>query len=72
MMALFLSKINHQIVKLMLEFLFFHKIDTLIRTIKLILLIKKLHSKGLKRSIKDVGAKKRTLFDFLIWFWHPK
>jgi hypothetical protein len=32
--------------------------DALIRTIKLILLIKNLHSKGLERSIGDVGAKK--------------
>jgi hypothetical protein len=35
----------------------------LIRTIKLILLIKNIHSKGLKRSIGNAGAKKRTLFD---------
>jgi hypothetical protein len=36
----------------------------LIRTTKLILLIKILHSKGLERSIGDVDVKKRTLFDF--------
>jgi hypothetical protein len=39
---------------------FFHKKDALIRTIKL---ITNLHSKGLERSIGDVGAKKKTLFD---------
>jgi hypothetical protein len=33
------------------------------RTIKLILLITNLHSKGLERSIRDVGAQKKTLFD---------
>jgi hypothetical protein len=37
--------------------------DALIKTIKLILLIINLHSKGLERSTKDVGAKNRTLFD---------
>jgi len=37
--------------------------DALIKTIKLILLIINLHSKGLERSIGDVGAKNRTLFD---------
>jgi hypothetical protein len=35
----------------------------LIRITKLILLIKNLLSKGLERSIRDIGAKKRTLFD---------
>jgi len=35
----------------------------LIRIIKLILLITNLHSKGLERNIKDMGAKNRTLFD---------
>jgi hypothetical protein len=42
---------------------FFIKIDVLIRIIKLILLITNLHSKGLERNIKDMGAKNRTLFD---------
>jgi hypothetical protein len=32
--------------------------NTLISTIKLILLITNLHSKGLERSIGDAGAKK--------------
>jgi hypothetical protein len=32
--------------------------DVLIKTIKLILLIKILHSKGLGRSVGDAGAKK--------------
>jgi hypothetical protein len=30
------------------------------------LLITNLHFKGLERNIRDVGAKKKTLFDFLI------
>jgi hypothetical protein len=42
---------------------FFIKIDVLIRIIKLILLITNLHSKGLERNIKDMGAKNRTSFD---------
>jgi len=42
---------------------FFHKTDALIRIIKLILLIKNLNHKGLERSIGDVGAKKKTLFN---------
>jgi hypothetical protein len=37
--------------------------DVLIKKIKLILLIKNLHPKALKRSIRDVGVKDRTLFD---------
>ncbi len=37
---------------------FLMKRATLIKTIKLILLITKLHSKGLERSIGDMGAKK--------------
>jgi hypothetical protein len=37
--------------------------DALIKTIKLIFLITKLHSKGLERSIKDVRAKKKKIFD---------
>jgi hypothetical protein len=36
----------------------FHETNVLIRTIKLIFLISNLHCKGLKRSIRDVGAKK--------------
>jgi hypothetical protein len=36
--------------------------DVLIKTTKLILLIKNLHSKGLERSIRDVGVKNRTIF----------
>jgi hypothetical protein len=35
----------------------------LTRTIKLILLIANLHSKGLERNIGDVGAKKKIVFD---------
>jgi hypothetical protein len=46
--------------------------DALIRTIKSILLITNLHSKGLERGIKDVGAKKRHYLMFLIGFWHFK
>jgi hypothetical protein len=42
--------------------------DALIRTIKLIFKITNLHSKGLERSIKDVGAKKRHYLIFLIGF----
>jgi hypothetical protein len=56
----------------MLDLGFFHKIDVLIKTIKLILLIINLHFKGLERSIGDMGAKNKTLFDFLIGFWHSK
>jgi hypothetical protein len=37
--------------------------DALIRTIKLILLIRILHSRGLERSIKDMGGKNRTQFN---------
>ncbi len=37
--------------------------DVLIKIIKLILLITNLHSKGLERNIRDVGAKYMTLFD---------
>jgi len=55
----------------MLKSWFFHKIDALIRTIKLILLITNLHSKGLEKNIEDVGEKNRTLFDFLIGFGIP-
>ncbi len=42
----------------MLESWIFHETNVLIRTIKLIFLISNLHCKGLKRSIRDVGAKK--------------
>jgi hypothetical protein len=44
----------------------------LIRKIKLILLITKLHSKGLERSVGDVGVKNRHYLIFLIEFWHSK
>jgi len=37
----------------------------LIKTIKLILLIKKLHSKGLERNIQDMGKKKRHYLMFV-------
>jgi hypothetical protein len=36
---------------------FFHKTDALIMIMKLILLIKNLHSKGLERNIGNEGAK---------------
>jgi hypothetical protein len=49
----------------MLESWFFHKKDVLIKTIKLIFLITNLHYEGLERSIKDLGAKSKTLFDVL-------
>jgi hypothetical protein len=55
----------------MLGFWIFHKMDVLIKIIKLILLIANLYSKGLERNIKDVCAKKRHLM-FLIGFWHSK
>jgi hypothetical protein len=45
--------------------------DVLLRTTKIILLIKNLHSKGLERSMGDVGAKNWTLFNFLIRFATP-
>jgi hypothetical protein len=48
--------------------IFFIKKVALIRTIKLILLIIKLHSKGLERNIRDMGANYMTLFDVLIGF----
>jgi hypothetical protein len=35
----------------------------LIKTIKIISLITNLHSKGLERSMGDVGAKTKTIFD---------
>jgi hypothetical protein len=35
----------------------------LIKTIKIISVITNLHSKGLERSIGDVGAKNKTIFD---------
>jgi hypothetical protein len=54
------------------SWIFFIKEVMLIRTMKLILLITKLYSKGLERNIKDVGVEKRTLFDFLIGLWHSK
>jgi hypothetical protein len=45
---------------------------TLIRIMKLILLISKSYSKGLERNIRHVGVKKGKLFDFSIGFWHSK
>jgi hypothetical protein len=51
-------------MELMLDsWIFFIKKAMLIKIIKLILLIKKLHSKGLEISIPDVGEKNKTLFD---------
>ncbi len=47
----------------MLESWIFYKMDVLIRTTTIILLIKNLHSKGLERYMGDAGAKQRTLFD---------
>jgi hypothetical protein len=56
-------------MKLMLEpRIFFIKKVALIRTIKLILLIIKLYSKGLERNIGDMGTNYMTLFDVLIGF----
>jgi hypothetical protein len=45
--------------------------DALIRIIKLIWIITNPHSKGLERSRRDMGAKKKK-FDFLLGFWHSK
>jgi hypothetical protein len=45
------------------SWIFFIEKVALIRTIKLIFLITKLHSKGLERSTRDAGAKKNTFFD---------
>ncbi len=59
-------------VKLMLEYWIFHKTNVLIRTIKLILFITNLHSKGLERNIGDLGAQKKHYLIFLIGFWHSK
>jgi hypothetical protein len=42
---------------------FFIKKFVLIRAIKLILLTTKLHSNGLERSVGDMDAKNKTLFD---------
>jgi len=66
----FKSNKSLDFVKLMLESLnFFIKIVVLIRTIKLTLLITKLHSKGLKRIIGDVSAKYIYIYlMFLIGF----
>jgi hypothetical protein len=47
------------------SWIFFIKRVVLIRAIKSILLITKLHSKGVERNIGDVGANKITLFDVL-------
>ncbi len=52
------------------SWIFFIKKVALIKIIKLLLSITKLHSKGLERSIKDVGAKKKHYLMFLIRFWH--
>jgi len=49
---------------------YFHKKVALIRIIKVILLITKLHFKGLKRNIGDMCAKKRYYLMFLNKFWH--
>jgi hypothetical protein len=46
--------------------------DAIIKIIKLIFKITNLHSKGLERSIKDMGAKKGHYVMFLIGFWHSK
>ncbi len=43
-----------------------------IRIIKLLFLIINLHSKGLERSMGDMGAKKRHYMMFLIGFWHSE
>ncbi len=45
--------------------------DALIRTIKLILLIPTLHSKGLEKNIGDLSAKKKTLFDVFFQGFDP-
>ncbi len=51
-------------MELMLEsWIFFIKKVVLIRIIKLILLITKLHFKDLERNIGEVGEKNRTIFD---------
>ncbi len=55
----------------MLKFWIFQKSNVLIMTIKLLVLIKNLHSKGLERSIKDMGAKKWYFKMFLISFGTP-
>jgi hypothetical protein len=63
-MEFFFSMINHQILwNWCQNLVFFHKTNVLIKIIKLILLITNLHSKGLERNIRDVGAKCMTLFD---------
>jgi hypothetical protein len=49
---------------------FFHKKVALITIIKVILLITKLHFKGLKRNIKNMCAKKRYYLMFLNKFWN--
>jgi hypothetical protein len=56
----------------MLESLIFYKMDVLIRTTKIILLIKKLHSTSLERNMGDVGAKNGHYLMFLIGFWQSK
>jgi hypothetical protein len=56
----------------MLESWIFHKINVLIRIMKLILLITNLQSRGLERNIGDVGAKNKHYLMFLIGFWHFK
>jgi len=60
-------------LKLMLEsWFFFIKKLVLIRTIKLILLITKLHSKGLERNIRNMDVEIEHSLMFLIEFWHSK
>jgi hypothetical protein len=61
----FLYEKSPNVVELMVEFwIFFIKEVALIRKIKLILLITKLDSKDLKRSIGNMGAKKRHYLNF--------
>ncbi len=65
----FLYDKSQNFMELLLKLrIFFIKKVALIRTIKLILLIIKLHSKGLERNIRDMGANYMTLFDVLIGF----
>jgi hypothetical protein len=59
-------------VELMLKScIFFIEKVVILRTIKWFFLTTKLHSKGLERSVGDMGAEKRH-FMFLIGFWHSK
>jgi hypothetical protein len=57
--------VNHQIwLNWCYNLGFFYKMDALIKIIKVFLLIKNLHSKGLEKRIRYMGVKKGHYFIF--------